>query len=130
MSHGQPPLTSSVKAATPDGLGVQATILCSNSASAYTVAMDYLRPTGRAMIVGLPPSGSVVPAECRTTVLGMKSVQGCFVGTRNDVREALDIVAQGHFAPTIEVLPFDQLQPTYEKMKNGTLVGRVVLDCE
>lgn len=84
-----------MKAATSDGLGVQAAILCSNEATAYKIAMDYLRPTGRAMIVGLPPSGSFIPAECRGTAIGMKSIQGCFVGGKNDMQEAIDIVAQG-----------------------------------
>jgi len=119
-----------VKKATPDGLGVHAAILCSNEPTAYQIAMDYLRPMGCAVIVGLPPTGSHVPADCRNTVLGMKSVRGSFCGTKIDVLDALQVVADGHFKPVVEVLPFNQLQPTYDKMKAGTLRGRVVLDCE
>jgi propanol-preferring alcohol dehydrogenase len=92
--------------------------------------MDYLRPTGSAMIVGLPPAGATVPAECRATVIGMKSVRGCFVGTKRDVMEALDIVAGGAFVPAVKVVPFNQLQATYDQMKDGTLLGRAVLDRE
>lgn len=120
----------SVKAATPHGLGVQASIICSNEKMAYLVAMDYLRPTGTAMIVGLPPTGSHVPADCRNTVLGMKAVKGVFVGTKLDALEALEVVAKGGIVPTVQVLPFKDLQATYDRMRDGTLCGRVVLDCE
>ncbi|BEJ15407.1 hypothetical protein CspHIS471_0500120 [Cutaneotrichosporon sp. HIS471] len=111
-----------------DGVGVQATILCSNEPTSYLSATDYLRPTGSAMIVGLPPTGSHVPVDCRNAVLGMHTIRGCFVGTRSDVIDALDIVARGKVVPKVTVKPFSAIQETYDCMKEGTLCGRVVVD--
>lgn len=115
---------------TADGLGVQATILCSNEPTSYLSATHYLRPTGSAMIVGLPPTGSHVPVDCRTAVLGMHTVRGCFVGNRADVIDALDVVARGAVVPKVAVKPFSAVQDTYDCMKDGTLNGRVVVDRE
>ncbi|GMK56025.1 hypothetical protein CspeluHIS016_0210810 [Cutaneotrichosporon spelunceum] len=111
-----------------DGVGVQATILCSNEPTSYVNATDYLRPTGSAMIVGLPPTGSHVPVDCRNAVLGMHTVRGCFVGTRGDVIDALDVVARGKVVPKVTVKPFSAIQETYDCMAAGTLCGRVVVD--
>lgn len=113
-----------------DGLGVQASILCSNEPSSYLTGTHYLRPTGSAMIVGLPPTGSHVPVDCRNAVLGMHTVRGCFVGNRGDVIDALDVVARGKVVPKVTVKPFSAIQETYDCMKNGTLNGRVVVDRE
>jgi propanol-preferring alcohol dehydrogenase len=113
-----------------DGVGVQATILCSNEPTSYLSATEYLRPTGGAMIVGLPPTGSHVPVDCRNAVLGMHTVRGCFVGTRSDVIDALDVVARGKVVPKVAVKPFSAIQETYDSMREGTLCGRVVVDRE
>lgn len=113
-----------------DGLGVQATILCSNEPTSYLTATHYLRPTGSAMIVGLPPTGSHVPVDCRNAVLGMHTVRGCFVGNRADVLDALDVVARGKVVPKVTVKPFSAVQETYDSMRDGSLNGRVVVDRE
>lgn len=113
-----------------DGVGVQATILCSNEPTSYLSATEYLRPTGSAMIVGLPPTGSHVPVDCRNAVLGMHTVRGCFVGTRSDVIDALDVVARGKVVPKVAVKPFSAIQETYDSMREGNLCGRVVVDSE
>lgn len=113
-----------------DDIGVQATILCSNEPTSYLSATSYLRPTGSAMIVGLPPTGSHVPVDCRNAVLGMHTVRGCFVGTRGDVLDALNVVARGKVVPKVTVKPFSAIQETYDEMSRGSIRGRVVVDCE
>ncbi|EJT50680.1 hypothetical protein A1Q1_08232 [Trichosporon asahii var. asahii CBS 2479] len=121
-------IVSAVKAATPDGLGPQAAIIASPMPEAYLIAMEYIRPSGTVVAVGLPKEGAYVKADVFWTVATNKTLTSSYVGNRKDANEALEIAAAGHVKCPIKVEPFDNLQSVYDRMVSGQLPGRVVLD--
>jgi propanol-preferring alcohol dehydrogenase len=102
-------IVAAVKAATPDGLGPQAAIITSPKPEAYLIAMEYIRPAGTVVAVGLPPAGAYVKADVFFTVLHNKTLTSSYVGNRLDANEALQIVADGHVKCPIVIEPFVSL---------------------
>lgn len=121
-------IVAAVKKATPDGLGPHAAIITSPQPEAYLIAMEYIRPRGTVVAVGLPPEGAYVKADVFWTVLYNKTLTSSYVGNRQDAIEALRIVADGHVKCPIVVEPFDSLESVYSRMVKGQLSGRAVLD--
>jgi alcohol dehydrogenase, propanol-preferring len=52
-------LVKAVQSATPDGLGPHAAIVAAAGAAAYELALEYVRPHGVVVCVGLPPGTSL-----------------------------------------------------------------------
>lgn len=121
-------MVAAVKAATPDGLGPHSAIITSPKPEAYLIAMEYIRPRGSVVAVGLPPAGAYVKADVFFTVLHNKTLTSSYVGNRLDANEALQIVADGHVKCKIVVKPFAEIEAIYEDMEAGRLPGRAVVD--
>jgi propanol-preferring alcohol dehydrogenase len=56
------------------------------------------------------------------------SIRGSNVGTRADLREALDFAANGLVHSKIRTAPLSQINSVLDEMRQGKIVGRVVLD--
>ncbi|QRV80450.1 Zinc-binding dehydrogenase [Ceratobasidium sp. AG-Ba] len=110
-----------------DGLGPHAAIVASASSQGYDQALQYLRPGGTLVAVGLPP-GAKIEADVFWTVVRSITVKGSYVGNREDARQALDIAARGRVRTTYRVEPLGALPAVFKEMKEGKLAGRVVLD--
>ncbi|CCO37909.1 alcohol dehydrogenase [Rhizoctonia solani AG-1 IB] len=110
-----------------DGLGPHAAIVASASSAGYDQALQYLRPGGTLVAVGLPP-GAKIEADVFWTVVRSITVKGSYVGNREDARQALDIAARGRVRTTYRVEPLGKLPEVFKEMKEGKLAGRVVLD--
>jgi len=120
-------IVAAVKAAVPDGDGPHAAIITSSDGLAYEQALEYVRPHGTVVAVGLP-ANTKVKADVFFTVFLEKRLIGSYVGNRQDALESLEIAANGKVDVHYKILPFSALPEVYEKMHNGTLAGRVVLD--
>ncbi|GAA6061587.1 hypothetical protein JCM10212_004337 [Sporobolomyces blumeae] len=119
-------LIKAIKDLTDDGKGPHAAIVAAAGAAAYEQALEYIRPTGTLVCVGLPPD-TFVRANVFFTVFYSKRIVGSYVGNRQDAVEALDFAARGKVSPRIEVVPLSKLADVYERMEKGQLAGRVVL---
>ncbi|KAG9086228.1 alcohol dehydrogenase, partial [Ceratobasidium sp. 392] len=97
------------------------------SSAGYDQALQYLRPGGVLVAVGLPP-GAKIEADVFWTVVRSITVKGSYVGNREDARQALDIAARGRVRTTYRVEPLGKLPEVFKEMKEGKLAGRVVLD--
>lgn len=75
------------------GLGPHAAIIVATHESAFKQAVDYLRPGGTLVAVGLPNA----PLGVNTFFTVFKSIriQGSYVGNRQDAAEALQLAADG-----------------------------------
>jgi propanol-preferring alcohol dehydrogenase len=71
--------------------------MTSSSGAAYDEALEYLRPHGALVAVGLPPD-TYIKANVFWTVLKALRIVGSYVGNRQDAIEALDF-AGAHFRP-------------------------------
>ncbi|KAF5361384.1 hypothetical protein D9758_006197 [Tetrapyrgos nigripes] len=119
-------LVGEIKAIT-GGAGAHSAVVTSASATGYTQAVDYLRPGGTLMAVGLPGDAKL-EASIFWTVLKNVSVIGSYVGNRQDAREAIDIAARGQVKVHFATRPLSELKDVYEGMKEGKIAGRIVLD--
>lgn len=141
-------IVKAVQAATPDGLGPHAAVVAAAGAAAYEQALEYLRPHGVCVAVGLPPDTDIkVPVFW--TVFLSKRVVGSYVGNRQDAHEALALAAAGKVKTLYKTLPLADLPKVYgeyrsparfprsvtdssldlaDDMHAGKLTGRIVLD--
>lgn len=120
-------IVKAVQSAVPDGLGPHAAVVAAAGAAAYEQALEYLRPHGTCVAVGLPPDTSIqVPVFW--TVFLSKRVVGSYVGNRQDAVEALALAASGKVKTLYKTLPASDLPKVYDDMHHGKLAGRIVLD--
>jgi propanol-preferring alcohol dehydrogenase len=120
-------IVKAIQDATPDGHGPHAAMVAAAGAAAYEQALEYVRPHGTVVAVGLPPD-SKIQADVFFTVFFSKRIVGSYVGNRQDATEALEIAAMGRVKTLYKILPLSALPQVYDDMHSGTLTGRVVLD--
>jgi len=72
------------------------------------------------------PAGDF-PASIFEIVLKGLTVRGSIVGTRQDMREALDFYSRGEIHPTITTRKLDEINAVFSEMKQGKIDGRVVI---
>ena len=122
-------LVDDIKAATPDGFGPQAAVVAASGAAAYEQALDYIRPRGVLVAVGLP-GNTDIKANVFFTVFRSVRIVGSYVGNRQDAQEALDIAATGKVRTHFKTLGLSQLPQVYDDMQSGKIAGRIVLDID
>lgn len=109
------------------GGGAQGAINVSVSPAAITQSVEYVRPTGTVVLVGLP-AGAEMKLPVFDAVVKSIKVVGSYVGNRADTREALDFFARGLVESPIKIAGLSELPRIYKEMEAGTVVGRYVVD--
>ncbi|ADV22294.1 alcohol dehydrogenase, propanol-preferring [Cryptococcus gattii Ru294] len=117
-------LVADVKAAT-GGEGPAAAVVTASHKAGYTQAIDYLKPSGTLVAVGLP--NAEMGANVFWTVFKSIRIQGSYVGNRQDAIEALQLVEDGKVKVIFEQKPLADLKTVYEGLEEGKIAGRVVL---
>lgn len=107
--------------------GVHVAVVTSAAKPAYDTALKCLRPDGVLSVVGLPSE----PLSFRALALvGIEArIIASSVGTRDDMREVLQLAAQGKLRCITETQPLAQVNAVFERMRRGQITGRVVLRC-
>lgn len=105
--------------------GAHGAIVTAVSPAAFRQTIGMLRSGGTCVLVGLPPGEFATPIF--DVVLKRLTLRGSIVGTRMDLKEALEIAAYGAIQPTLEIKPLAEINETFLRMKQGTIRGRVVL---
>lgn len=120
-----------INAATEDVLktlrkmgGVHAAIVTSSAKAAYTQAFYGVRPAGSLMVVGLPSEEISFPAILMREI----RIRSVATGTRDDLRETLDLAAAGKIRCLIETSGLDKVNDVLNQMRQGQIRGRVVID--
>jgi propanol-preferring alcohol dehydrogenase len=107
--------------------GVHGAVVTAVSTTATRQALDTLRRRGTLVLTGLPPGDFPLPIF--DTVLNGITVRGSIVGTRIDLQEALDFAADGAVVSHVDATqPLDRINDVFDRMRDGTINGRVVLD--
>ena len=96
------------------------------NASAFTAAVDSLRPDGRLVAVALPQGN--MELNIAKTVLDGIQVAGSLVGTRQDLAEAFQFGAEGKVHPIVHTRKLSEVNDIIDEMKAGKIVGREVVD--
>lgn len=108
------------------GGGAHGVLITAPSLPAFKQGIAMTRKRGTCVLVGLPPGEFPVPlfdlvANCIT-------VRGSFVGTRQDMAEALAFAAAGKVKADIELQPLSAINKVLERLEHGEVASRVVLD--
>ncbi|EMD69370.1 hypothetical protein GGP41_004633 [Bipolaris sorokiniana] len=120
-------LVADVQKATPDGLGPHVVILVAVNEKPFQQAAEYVRPRGTVICIGLP-AGAYLKAPVFETVIKMIRIQGSYVGNRKDSSEAIEFFRRGLIKAPFKIVGLSELQMVYDKMHEGAVVGRYVLD--
>lgn len=105
--------------------GAHVAMVTSGSKAAYETALRSLRKGGTLSVVGMSPE----PISLSTVAMvsGEYRIVASAVGTRTDLREVLQLAAEGKVRCRIETRPFEQADAVLNEMQSGSLLGRVVL---
>ena len=93
--------------------------------SAFGQAIHMSRRGGTIVFNGLPAGD--FPASIFEIVLKGLTVRGSIVGTRQDMREALDFYSRGQIHPTVSTRDLGDINAVFDEMKHGKIDGRVVI---
>jgi propanol-preferring alcohol dehydrogenase len=93
--------------------------------SAFGQSIHMARRGATIVFNGLPAGD--FPASIFEIVLKGLTVRGSIVGTRQDMREALDFFSRGQIQPTVATRPLSDINAVFDEMKNGKIDGRVVI---
>ncbi len=106
--------------------GAHVVMVTSGSRTAYETALRSLRRGGTLSVVGMAPE----PISVSTVALvsGEYKIVASAVGTREDLHEVLQLASQGSVKCRIELRPFSEVDKVLNEMKEGRLLGRVVLE--
>ncbi len=108
------------------GGGAHGVLITAPSLAAFKQGIEMTRKLGTCVLVGLPPGDFPVPlfgvvADCIT-------IRGSFVGTREDMAEALAFAAQGKVKADIELQPLTAINEVFDRLQHGDVAARVVID--
>ncbi|MFF8185992.1 alcohol dehydrogenase AdhP [Microbacterium sp. NPDC016588] len=92
---------------------------------AFGQALAVTRRGATIVFNGLPPGD--FPADIFDIVLRAITIRGSIVGTRQDMEEALDFYARGLIHPTVTAATLDDVNDVFERMEQGKIDGRIVL---
>lgn len=105
--------------------GVHVALVTSAAKSAYDMAFYCVRPTGTLLAVGLPAQEISFPP----ILMASREIQikASAVGTREDLREVLEMGAAGKVRCEVTTRPLAEVQDVLEKLGRGEVSGRIVL---
>jgi propanol-preferring alcohol dehydrogenase len=108
--------------------GAQGVLVTAVSPKAFEQALGMAGRGGTVSLTGLPPGD--FPLSIFNTVLNGITVRGSIVGTRLDLREAMDFAGEGKVKATVATAKLEQINDVFDQMKHGDIRGRIVLDLE
>jgi len=115
---------AAVKKAT--GGGAHGVLITAPSLGAFRQGVAMTRKRGTCVLVGIPPGEFPVPLF--DVVANCITIRGSFVGTREDMAEALAFAADGKVKADFELQPLSAINDVFERLARGDVPSRVVLD--
>ncbi|MBB3232313.1 alcohol dehydrogenase AdhP [Halomonas stenophila] len=106
--------------------GAHGVLVTAVSPKAFEQAQGMVRRGGTISLNGLPPGDFPLPIF--DTVLNGITVRGSIVGTRQDLQEALDFAGEGKVKATVASDRLENINDIFQRMIDGRIEGRVVLD--
>src|SRR6202451_2780172 len=108
------------------GGGAHGVLITAPSLGAFKQGVGMTRKRGTCVLVGLPPGEFPVPLF--DVVANCITIRGSFVGTRQDMVEALAFAAEGKVKVDFELQPLSAINDVFERLEHGKVPSRVVLD--
>jgi propanol-preferring alcohol dehydrogenase len=109
--------------------GSHAAIVTAVSPRAFEQAAGLLRPGGTCVYIGVPGgTGDRIRNSISAIVGGELTIRGSNIGTREDLAEAIAFAANGLVTARIEREPLGRVNQVLARMRQGRILGRVVLE--
>lgn len=105
--------------------GAQAIVTTIGHPGTVSVLMGGLAPQGRLVLLGA--GKDPLPVSAGHLVVGERSVLGSITGTPYENEKTLDFSVLAGVRPMIEVMPLEQANEAYQKMRSGDVKFRMVL---
>lgn len=105
--------------------GAHGVLITAASMNAFQQGIGMTRKRGTCVLLGLPPGDLPVPLF--DVVANCITVRGSFVGTRQDMAEALAFAANGKVKADIEVQPLSAINQVMQRLQDGDVASRVVI---
>jgi propanol-preferring alcohol dehydrogenase len=115
--------TAAVKKATNGG--AHGVLITAPSLPAFKQGIGMTRKRGTCVLVGLPPGEFPIPLF--DVVANCITVRGSFVGSRQDMAEALAFAVDHKVKADIELQPLSAINNVFERLQQGDVPSRVVL---
>jgi alcohol dehydrogenase, propanol-preferring len=106
--------------------GAHGIVVTAPSPAAFGQAIGMARRKGTVVLIGLPPGN--FPTPIFDVVLKRITIRGSIVGTRQDLREALQFAAAGLVHSHIHTAALEDINHVFTQLRQGTVNGRTVLD--
>ncbi|KAG8527770.1 alcohol dehydrogenase [Bacidia gigantensis] len=116
-----------VQEQTEDKTGPNAVLVVAVNEGPFQQAMDYVRPRGTVVAIGLP-ANAFLKAPVFQTVTQMKTIKGSYVGNRKDTQEAIEFFRRGLIKAPFKTVGLSELSKVYELMEQGQIAGRYIVD--
>jgi propanol-preferring alcohol dehydrogenase len=108
------------------GGGAHGILITAPSLIAFKQGVGMTRKRGTCVLVGLPPGE--FPVQLFDVVANCITIRGSFVGTRQDMAEALAFAVGGKVKADIELQPLSAINQVFDRLEHGDVASRVVLD--
>ena len=108
------------------GGGAHGVLITAPSLTAFKQGVGMTRKRGTCVLVGLPPGE--FPTPLFDVVANCITIRGSFVGTRQDMAEALSFAAEGKVKADIELQPLAAINQVLDRLERGEVASRVVLE--
>ncbi len=106
--------------------GAHGVLITAPSLAAFKQGVAMTRKRGTCVLTGLPPGE--FPFPLFEVVVNCITVRGSFVGTRQDMAEALAFAAVGKVKADIELQPLSAINQVFDRLERGEVAARVVLE--
>jgi propanol-preferring alcohol dehydrogenase len=103
--------------------GAHVAVVTSAAKAAYDSAFYAVRASGTLVVVGMPSEDLSFPAIMMREV----KITSSATGTREDLREVLEMAAEGKVKCLVETRPLEQINEIFEQMRRARITGRIVL---
>jgi propanol-preferring alcohol dehydrogenase len=103
--------------------GAHVAVVTSAAKAAYDAAFYAVRSSGTLMVVGMPAEDLSFPAIMMREI----SIMSSATGTRDDLREVLELAAAGKVKCEVETRPLRDINEIFDDMRRARITGRVVL---
>ncbi|KAL2433538.1 Alcohol dehydrogenase 1 [Exophiala dermatitidis] len=97
----------------------------------YPIALGYLgaRAGAQIMCIGLPPHGKYhIDVDPTPLIFRNQSIKGTLVASLADIDETLDFAKRGKLRLEATVVGLSKFNEVVQKLKNGQVAGRMVVD--
>jgi propanol-preferring alcohol dehydrogenase len=106
--------------------GAHGVLITAPSLGAFKQGIGMTRKRGTCVLNGLPPGE--FPTPLFEVVANCITIRGSFVGTREDMAEALAFAAEGKVKADIELQPLSAINDILNRLEHGKVASRVVID--